>query len=131
MTDDLDQNANRCPCLSGENYGSCCGRIHEGNLEAATAEQLMRSRFSAFALGERDYLMRSWHSSTRPAELELDHEVRWYRLDILESQGGLLDTVGIVDFAAYYRGPEGAGVQRERSRFVREGGRWVYLDGGE
>lgn len=91
----------------------------------------MRSRFSAFALGERDYLLHSWHSSTRPDELDLDHEVRWYRLDILESRGGLLDADGVVDFAAYYRDHEGAGVQRERSRFVRESGRWVYLDGSE
>lgn len=121
--------ASRCPCLSGETYGECCGRILNGTLDAVTAEQLMRSRFTAFALGNRDYLLRSWHSSARPDDFELDPELRWYRLDVLDSAGGLFDTEGTVTFAAFYRGPEGAGVQRERSRFVREHGRWVYLDG--
>ncbi len=91
----------------------------------------MRARFSAFALGNQEYLLRSWHSRTRPTELELDRELRWYRLDILESKGGSLDAEGVVEFKAYYRSPAGAGVQRERSRFVREGGRWAYLSGSE
>ncbi|KQW06297.1 zinc-binding protein [Leifsonia sp. Root4] len=124
----IDDSA-RCPCLSGETYAGCCGRLHRGEADAATAEQLMRSRFSAFALGDAPYLLRSWHSSTRPAELELDEGLRWYRLDIDgASRGGMLDSEGTVEFTAFYRDEDGRGSQHENSRFVREGGRWVYLD---
>jgi SEC-C motif-containing protein len=87
----------------------------------------MRSRFSAFAVGDADYLLASWHPSTRPASLELDPGLRWYRLDIVgTTRGGLLDEVGTVQFRAYYKG-DAAGVQEEDSRFVREGRRWFYV----
>ncbi len=90
----------------------------------------MRSRFSAFALGEEAYLLRTWHPSTRPDHLELDAQLRWYRLDVTStSRGGPFDDAGTVEFTAYYRSPEGAGTQHEVSRFVREGGAWSYLDG--
>lgn len=88
----------------------------------------MRSRYSAFAVGDVAYLLASWHPESRPAELELDSSLRWYRLDILAaSAGGLLDTVGTVEFRAHYRSPAGAGEQHELSRFVKENGRWLYL----
>lgn len=87
----------------------------------------MRSRFSAFAVGDIDYLLASWHPSTRPDELELDADVRWYRLDILDRvAGGPLDSHGTIEFEAFYKGAD-RGSQRERSLFVREGGRWYYL----
>jgi len=115
-----------CPCLSGLPYDECCGRFFAG-AAAPTAEALMRSRFSAFALGDADYLLATWHPSTRPGDLELDSDVRWYRLDILDRvAGGPLDTEGVVEFEAFFRGAE-RGSQRERSRFVREGKRWFYL----
>ncbi len=89
----------------------------------------MRSRYSAYALGLSDYVLRSWHSSTRPPILTLDSAVRWYRLDILSrTQGGLLDTAGTVEFRAFFRGPDGAGDQHEVSRFVKEHGNWFYVD---
>lgn len=89
----------------------------------------MRSRFSAFAVGDAGYLLRSWHSSTRPADLELDAGLRWYRLDIDGGErGGMLDAEGTVEFTAHYRAGAERGSQHENSRFVREGGRWVYLD---
>ncbi|MDO9378851.1 MAG: YchJ family protein [Nocardioidaceae bacterium] len=120
----------RCPCLSGLPYDDCCGRLHRGDAVAQTAEQLMRSRFSAFAAVNPAYLLATWHPSTRPASLELDADRRWYRLDVLAtSAGGPFDTDGVVEFCAFHRGPEGRGQQRERSRFVREDGRWLYLDG--
>ncbi|MFL0712762.1 MAG: YchJ family protein [Microcella pacifica] len=88
----------------------------------------MRSRFSAFAVGHADYLLESWHPSTRPAALELDSELRWYRLDITErSGGGPLDSEGTVEFEAHYRSPAGAGSQRGNSCFVLEDGLWNYL----
>lgn len=90
----------------------------------------MRSRFSAFAVGDPDYLLATWHPSTRPATLELDADRRWYRLDIIATrEGGPFDRAGVVEFEAFHRGPGGAGSQREASTFLREGGRWFYVDG--
>lgn len=120
--------AKPCPCLSGLPYDECCAPLHRGDARAATAEQLMRSRFSAFAVGDADYLIATWHASTRPTSLDLDADRRWYRLDILtKSAGGPLDREGTVEFEAFYRSPAGAGSQRENSRFVREDGRWYYV----
>ena len=120
----------RCPCLSGLPYDACCGRLHAGSATAQTAEQLMRSRFSAFAVGDPDYLLATWHPSTRPTTLDLDDDVRWYRLDILATrQGSPFDREGVVEFEAFYRSAGGPGSQHEVSRFVRESGRWLYLAG--
>ncbi len=120
-----------CPCLSGLPYDECCGRIHGGIARAATAEQLMRSRYSAFARGDVRYLLASWYPDTRPRSLELDASLRWYRLDILSaSDGGILATSGTVEFRAYYRSPTGAGEQHELSRFVKERDHWFYLGPG-
>lgn len=120
----------RCPCLSGLTYDACCGRLHSGAAVAQTAEQLMRSRYSAFAVGDVDYLQATWHPSTRPASLELDESRRWYRLDILRTErGGPFDDVGVVEFRAYHRSDGAKGSQHETSRFSREDGRWRYLDG--
>lgn len=89
----------------------------------------MRSRYSAYALGLSDYVLGSWHSSTRPRTLTLDPDVRWYRLDILgRTGGGLLDTTGTVEFTAYCRSPDGATEQHEVSLFVKENGNWFYRD---
>lgn len=92
----------------------------------------MRSRFSAFATDNSEYLLDSWHASTRPDSLELDRSLTWFRLDILSaSGGGLLDSTGAVEFEAFYREetPTGRvrGSQQERSSFVKEGGRWYYV----
>jgi SEC-C motif-containing protein len=119
----------RCPCLSGETYDNCCGPLHRGDAAAPTAERLMRSRYSAFVVGDVPYLLDTWHPSTRPASLELDPGLNWFRLDILSrSRGGMLDTDGTVEFSARYRLNGVPGEQRELSRFVRENRRWLYLD---
>lgn len=116
-----------CPCGLGEQYDSCCGRYHEGTL-APTAEQLMRSRYSAFALGDADYLLGTWHPSARPRTLDLDPETQWTRLAVLETDGGgLLDTTGTVSFRAVYVLDGKRHVMNETSRFVREGKRWLYV----
>lgn len=97
---------------------------------AATAEQLMRSRYSAFALLDAGYLLRTHHPDTAPAELVLDPEMQWRRLDIVSTvRGGPLDTEGTVEFTAYYRHGAEHGRLHETSRFVREGGLWFYVDG--
>ncbi|GAB5080653.1 YchJ family metal-binding protein [Arthrobacter sp. AD-310] len=117
-------------CLSGEQYAQCCGRFHSGAEEAATAEQLMRSRYSAFALLNAGYLRRTWHPDTAPKDLELDPDMQWRRLDILSTgAGGPFDTAGTVEFQARYRHGTERGVLHELSRFVREDGRWFYVDG--
>lgn len=85
----------------------------------------MRSRYAAFALGETDYLLRTWHPSTRPPALRLDADLSWLSLQIVDASGDQ------VEFIARYRGPSGRGFLRERSRFVRHEGRWFYLDGTE
>ncbi|WP_431877733.1 YchJ family protein [Micromonospora marina] len=118
-----------CPCGTGRPYADCCAPVHRGEATAATAEALMRSRFSAFALGDAAYLRHSWHSTTRPARLELDPGTRWTRLEIVETwQGGLFDSAGTVRFRAHYREGGRARVLTEHSRFAREDGRWVYRD---
>ena len=117
-----------CPCGSGRAHGDCCGVFHAGKLPP-DAEALMRSRYSAYVLEDEAYLLATWHPQTRPTTLALDPDLRWYRLDILDrTAGGPLDTEGEVEFEAYWRSPDERGSQRERSRFVREGGRWYYLD---
>jgi SEC-C motif-containing protein len=120
----------RCPCLSGEVYGACCGRYHSGARTAPTAEVLMRSRYSAFALGLERYLLNSWHPSTRPDSVDLDDETRWMRLDIEDvRRGGPTDSEGVVRFTAIYRDADGGHRLTETSRFVRESGVWFYVDG--
>jgi SEC-C motif-containing protein len=91
----------------------------------------MRSRFSAFATGNANYLLTTWHPSTRPATLDLDEGTQWRRLVVVRTEaGGPFDDRGVVEFAAHYTNDDGAtGVLRETSRFVREGGRWYYVDG--
>lgn len=124
----------RCPCGTGLIYGECCGPLHQGLAAARTAEQLMRSRYSAFAVGDPAYLLRSWHPDTRPATLDLDTDTRWLWLEIVRAElGGELDAQGVVEFRAKYRvdSPSGrsSGVQHEISSFSRVDGAWVYVDG--
>jgi SEC-C motif-containing protein len=120
----------QCPCGAGLPVAECCGRLHDGTTTAATAEQLMRSRYSAFALGDTGYLRTTWHPTTRPRTLDLDRGVRWTGLNVLATTGGtLLSSEGTVEFRAHYVVEGAAGAQHEESRFVREGGHWRYLDG--
>jgi SEC-C motif-containing protein len=116
-----------CPCGLGDDYDSCCGRLHAG-APAPTAESLMRSRYSAFAVGDAGYLLRTWHPSGRPEKLVLDPALRWTRLAVLETQdGGLFDPVGTVRFRAVYVREGQRGVLAETSRFIRQDGLWTYL----
>jgi SEC-C motif-containing protein len=88
----------------------------------------MRSRFSAFAVGDAAYLLRTWHPATRPPRVDLDPELTWGRLEILgRSGGGLFDTEGTVEFRAHHRYSGRSGVLDEHSRFTRDGGTWRYV----
>lgn len=119
-----------CPCQHGEPYETCCAPLLRGERAAPTAARLMRSRFTAFAVGDVGYLEATWHPRTRPKTLTLDPGQRWVRLEVLAtSGGGLLQTTGTVEFRAHYTFGRQRGEMHEVSRFVREGGRWLYLDG--
>ncbi|MDQ8046052.1 MAG: YchJ family metal-binding protein [Solirubrobacteraceae bacterium] len=122
----------RCPCGSGQTYGECCGPLHRGRASgsptAPTAERLMRSRYSAFAVGDGDYLDATWHRSTRE-DLQADEVLEWRRLDVLHATaGGPDDDTGTVRFVAHYWDPSIGefGEVAELSAFVRERGQWFY-----
>lgn len=113
----------RCPCGTGVAYDDCCGRFHSGEHAAGTPEELMRSRYTAFVTGDAGYLLHTWHPRTRPEELQLDSDLTWLSLQVLDASSDE------VEFIARYRGPGGRGFLRERSRFARQGVRWFYVDG--
>lgn len=98
-----------CPCGQGLPYEACCGRFIDGSSAAPTAEALMRSRYTAYVRGAGSYVASTWADETRPADLSVDPSGEPF------SQLQVLDTAG--------------GVMRERSRFERRAGRWVYVDG--
>lgn len=119
-----------CPCGSGAAYAVCCQPLHDGERIALTAEELMRSRYAAFAVGAGDYLARTWHPAHRPGDLALDPDLTWTGLEVLDTRaGGPDDDQGEVEFRASWRHGRERGVLHERSRFIRRGGRWVYVDG--
>lgn len=120
-----------CPCESGATYIACCARYLDDGLAPATAEQLMRSRYVAYVLRREDYLLRTWHPSTRPRALALaDESIKWLGLKVLQAQaGGVGDDRGVVEFVARYKSGGRAARLHERSRFAREGGQWSYVDG--
>ena len=89
----------------------------------------MRARYTAFARGLTAYLLETWHPTTRPRRLVLDREQQWLGLQVLEARGGFLDAEGVVEFRATWRQRGVTEVLHERSRFVREDGRWRYLSG--
>ncbi|GGY07742.1 YchJ family protein [Paludibacterium paludis] len=120
-----------CPCGSGLAYTLCCQPFHGMSAFPPTAEALMRSRYSAFALKHAEYLRFSWHPDTCPESLDLDDEpLKWLGLTIVSTDKGLAgDLEGRVEFVARYKAGGRAGRLAEKSRFVRFDGRWVYLDG--
>ena len=120
-----------CDCGRPRRYDDCCSRYHAGplHLQAPTAEALMRSRYSAFVRDLSDYLLATWHPSTRPATLEPSPTgLRWLGLEVRSHLTPDADHA-TVEFVA--RNKLGGRAQRlhELSRFVREGNRWFYVDG--
>lgn len=117
-----------CPCGKPLVYAACCGQYHQG-AAAPDPECLMRSRYSAYALGLADYLLASWHHTTRPQTLDLDNPPsKWIGLQIVQT-AMQDDTHGTVEFIARCRIQGRAERMHEVSRFVREAGRWYYVDG--
>ncbi|PWK86715.1 YchJ family protein [Fulvimonas soli] len=119
-----------CPCGNPAGYASCCGPLHEG-APAPDAEALMRSRYSAYVLKREDYLLATWHPSTRPAHLKLAAQQpvpTWLGLDVKRHEAD--GDRAVVEFVARLRyGGGKAQRMHEVSRFVREDGRWFYVDG--
>jgi SEC-C motif-containing protein len=99
----------------------------------STAEALMRSRFAAFRDADAEWLLATWHISTRPSRIDLGGNPNWRGLQIVDIRDGTAaDETGMVEFrATYVVAPGDVRVLHERSRFVREQGRWYYVDGDE
>jgi len=119
--------ADPCPCGRPRDYAQCCGLYHAG-AAAPDAETLMRSRYSAYVRRDADYLRASWHPSTRPAELELDTHTTWLGLTVQRVVASGADRAEVAFLARYRIGGGSAVRMTEHSRFVREDGRWYYLD---
>ena len=118
-----------CPCGSEQPYTACCQPWHVGldaGIHAPTPEALMRSRYSAYAVGLIDYLLRTWHPSTGPGELELS-PIKWIGLEVLHAETA--GDAGVVEFVALCRVNGRAQRMHEVSRFMRQDGCWYYIDG--
>jgi SEC-C motif-containing protein len=119
-----------CPCGLPARLSACCGRWHAGplHLQAPDAEALMRSRYSAYVLRLADYLLATWHPNTRPPALDFEPGQRWLGLQVLRhTRHG--DDQATVAFIARSKVAGRAQQLAETSRFVRESGRWLYVDG--
>ncbi|MCC5856382.1 MAG: Zn-binding protein [Idiomarina sp.] len=123
-----------CPCGLDATFSECCGRFHagarSGDAVAETPEQLMRSRYSAFVMGDEAYLRFTWHPDTCP-DVDLSEGPDWERLEVLASD--MQGDAGFVHFRAYYwmthEGQRQLGVLEERSVFTRIEGHWLYVTG--
>ena len=117
-----------CPCGGLQAYERCCQRWHGGETPG-DAEALMRSRYTAYVLKLEDYLLSTWHPRTRPPSLSLDQSPRrWLGLKVERHEAETADTA-IVAFIARYKASGLMHEVREASRFVREDGRWLYVEG--
>jgi SEC-C motif-containing protein len=116
-----------CPC-GGADYASCCGRFIEDGEVPQSAEQLMRSRYSAYVLRDEAYLKATWHASTRPTDVVAqDDGTKWLGLEVRSHVPA--GDEATVEFVARYKIGGRAHRLHEVSRFVREEGRWYYVDG--
>jgi SEC-C motif domain protein len=115
-----------CPCGSDDAFDGCCGPLLAG-APAPRPERLMRSRYTAFAVGDAIHLERTWHPRTRPDAVTIDPGLRWTGLVIDEARDD--GDQAVVAFRATWTEDGRAGVLAERSRFARRAGRWFYVDG--
>ena len=126
-----------CPCGSGKAYAQCCEIAHNNIYSVKTAEQLMRSRYTAFTIDNPEYLHKSHHSSSRPnSKREREQNaawaksVVWLHLDIINKyEGNENDKTGTVEFKAYFLENNKTNLIHENSSFAKENGHWVYIDG--
>ncbi|WP_432893069.1 YchJ family protein [Kribbella sp. CA-245084] len=117
-----------CPCGQDLPYAACCGPLHRGAATASTAEQLMRSRYTAFVMHDAPYLQQTWSLTTRPVSIDFPPGREWTGLEIVGTTGGSpFHSEGTVEFRAHYTESGNPGVQQENSTFTREAGHWVYV----
>ena len=134
MSTELDKSNSPCPCQSDKatnvSYGECCQAYLTGIAFPATAEKLMRSRYSAYALGNLEYIKQTWHPDTLPSDLRLVPGQTWLGLKIKRVEAGTEnDTAGIVEFIAKSKRNGRARRMHEVSEFEKLNGRWVYVRG--
>ncbi|MGJ9413554.1 YchJ family protein [Aeromicrobium sp. CF4.19] len=121
-----------CPCGNSLPFQECCRPLHRQERLATTAEELMRSRYSAYAVRDDDHVFRTWHPRTRPEDVSTSQALRWQGLEVLATDAGReSDDRGTVEFRARYATDSQRGVMHELSRFERRAGRWFYVDGDE
>ena len=124
-----------CYCGNSLTYEECCGAIHNGTREAKTAEELMRSRYSAFVLADIDFILKTYASENRPVEdrqelLNWAKSVKWIKLEVLKTKlGTKADIEGIVEFKAHFFENRLSEFIHEKSYFIKENGSWVYVSG--
>jgi SEC-C motif-containing protein len=125
-----------CYCCSGDAFAHCCQPFLENVIAPETAEELMRSRYSAYALAKVEYLLSTTHSSTRKSYSTSSIKKwatsnKWLKLEIVSTEKGTIsDSTGIVEFKAYYlNANKFPHIHQERSTFLKENGRWYYLEG--
>ena len=124
-----------CPCCSGNHptlskasYALCCRPLLEGEALAETAEQLMRSRYTAFVEKNETYLLSTWHPDNRPVSIEFDKAIKWLGLKIKKTRAGQKpDQEGWVEFVARYKIGGKAGRIEELSHFIKAENRWLYV----
>ena len=116
-----------CPCHTGEQYDDCCGRFITQQSIPENAVQLMRSRYSAYALHEPEYLMKTWHPDHRPERVNTDSGLKWINLTIHSSSK--TGDEAKVNFEAVFISNGKVGHLHENSHFVRENGEWYYTYG--
>ena len=119
-----------CPCGLPARLSACCGRWHAGalHLQAPDAARLMRSRYTAYVLKLGGYLTETWHPRTRPTGIDFEPGQRWLGLQVLHHAVQDADHATVA-FVARWRLAGRPGQLAETSRFVREDGRWFYVDG--
>lgn len=127
----LSNENNPCPCGTGLSYATCCAPFHHFESYPDTCEKLMRSRYSAYVFRDSEYLLKSWDSKKRPGQIDFSKETAvWQDLTIVSCKKGLLqDSKGVVEFKARFQQDDQLFTMHEISRFVRQDGYWVYLDG--
>lgn len=128
----------KCPCNSTKKYSKCCEKAHKNIFSVTTSEELMRSRYSAFVLGNIKYLQQSHHSSTKPSKKESkeieqwSQSVNWLKLEVLQiTKGTLKDKTGTVEFKAFFMENGQVNVIHENSQFCIENKHWVYVNATE
>ena len=116
-----------CPCQSGQHYEQCCGRFISHRERPENAEQLMRSRYCAFHLGQADYLLETWHPEYRPDNVDADTQIRWLGLDVIHFEQG--EQQAKVEFEVRLLVAGRIEGMHELSSFEHRQDRWLYTTG--